>query len=63
MKITFRHALAAVAAAVALPSMAQEVTLKFHHIWNPQAMASVQLITPWCNKIAAESSNNIAGTT
>jgi TRAP-type C4-dicarboxylate transport system substrate-binding protein len=59
MKFTVRHALAAAAAAVALPSLAQEVTLKFHHIWNPQAMASVQVITPWCNKIAAESNNRL----
>ena len=27
-------------AAAALPAAAQEVTLKFHHIWNPQATAS-----------------------
>jgi len=59
MKFAIRHALAAAAAAVALPSLAQEVTLKFHHIWNPQAMASVQVITPWCNKIAAESNNRL----
>jgi TRAP-type transport system periplasmic protein len=37
----------------------QEVTLKFHHIWNTQAMASVNVITPWCNKVAAESNNRI----
>ncbi|HEU0307527.1 MAG TPA: TRAP transporter substrate-binding protein [Lysobacter sp.] len=59
MKFTVRQALAAAAAAVALPSLAQEVTLKFHHIWNPQAMASVQVITPWCNKIAVESNNRL----
>src|SRR5688572_14291867 len=45
--------------AAAFPAAAQEVTLKFHHIWNPQAMASVQVITPWCNKIAAESNNRL----
>ncbi len=38
---------------------AQEVTLKFHHIWNAQAMAPVNVITPWCNKVAAESNNRI----
>lgn len=38
---------------------AQEVTLKFHHIWNTQAMASVNVITPWCDKIAAESNNRM----
>ncbi len=38
---------------------AQEVTLKFHHIWNPQAMASVNVIAPWCEKIAKESNNRL----
>ena len=41
------------------PVQAQEVTLKFHHIWNPQAMASVNVIAPWCDKIARESNNRI----
>jgi TRAP-type transport system periplasmic protein len=45
----------ALAAAAVLPAHAQEVTLKFHHIWPPQAMAPVRVITPWCDKIAAES--------
>jgi hypothetical protein len=44
--------LATAAALTALPAAAQEVTLKFHHIWTPQAMASVNVIAPWCNKIA-----------
>ena len=35
------------------------MTLKFHHIWNPQAMAAVNVITPWCNKVAAESNNRL----
>ena len=43
----------------AMPVLAQDVTLKFHHIWNPQAMASLSVITPWCNKIAAESNNRM----
>ena len=54
MKAPIRSLLAVVAAAAALPAVAQEVTLKFHHIWNPQAMASVQVIGPWCDKIAKE---------
>ena len=54
-----RFALTLVAAAFALPALAQEVTLKFHHIWNPQAMASVNVIGPWCDKIAKESSNKL----
>ena len=41
------------------PVAAQEVTLKFHHIWNPQAMASVNVVQPWCAKIAAESGNRL----
>lgn len=46
----------ALAAALVLPSAwAQEVTLRFHHIWPPGAMASVRVIAPWCEKIAAES--------
>jgi TRAP-type C4-dicarboxylate transport system substrate-binding protein len=60
MTIRFRHALAAVAvAAASLPATAQEITLKFHHIWNPQAMASVNVIQPWCNKVQAESNNRL----
>ena len=49
----------AAAAAAATAASAQEITLKFHHIWNPQAMASVNLITPWCNRIAAESAGKL----
>ena len=59
MTSPIRTLLALAAAALALPAAAQEVTLKFHHIWNPQAMASVQVITPWCNKIAAESAGKL----
>ena len=47
------------ASLVAVPALAQEVTLKFHHIWNPQAMASVNVIAPWCDKVASESNNRI----
>ena len=49
----------AVTALAAIPALAQEVTLKFHHIWNPQAMASVRVIQPWCDKIAAESAGKM----
>jgi TRAP-type C4-dicarboxylate transport system substrate-binding protein len=51
-------ALCALVAASA-PALAQEVTLKFHHIWNTTAMASVNVITPWCDKVAKESANRI----
>ena len=54
-----RTLVAAAVALAALPALAQDVTLKFHHIWNPQAMASVNVITPWCNKVAAESNNRL----
>jgi TRAP-type C4-dicarboxylate transport system substrate-binding protein len=47
------------AAGAGLAAQAQEVTLKFHHIWPPQAMAPVQVIGPWCDKIAAESKNRL----
>ena len=40
-------------------ALAQDVTLKFHHIWPAPAMAPVKLITPWCEKVAAESNNRI----
>ncbi len=49
----------AATALAAVPALAQEVTLKFHHIWNPQAMASVRVIHPWCDKIAAESAGKM----
>jgi TRAP-type transport system periplasmic protein len=54
-----RLLLSLAAAAASLPAAAQEVTLKFHHIWNPQAMASVNVIGPWCDKIAKESNNKM----
>ena len=60
MRKMLRGALALAATlALAGAAQAQEVTLKFHHIWNTQAMASVQLITPWCDKIAKESAGKM----
>lgn len=59
MKNIVRTALAAAALATASLVQAQEVTLKFHHIWNTQAMASVNVIAPWCDKIAKESANKL----
>ena len=52
-------AAALAAALLCMPAAAQEVTLKFHHIWNPQAMASVNLIQPWCDKVARESGGKL----
>ena len=59
MKLHARHVLAVAATLSAFSSGAQELTLKFHHIWPPQAMAPVQVIAPWCDKVAAESNNRI----
>ncbi|MBK9136114.1 MAG: TRAP transporter substrate-binding protein [Betaproteobacteria bacterium] len=50
---------AIVLAAAALPAAAQDVTLKLHHIWPPQAMAPVRVIGPWCDKVAAESKGRL----
>ncbi len=58
MKKMIRSTLAVAAMAAGL-AQAQEVTLKFHHIWNNQAMASVNVIAPWCDKIAKESANKL----
>ena len=49
----------AVAAAVALPASAQEVTLKVHHFWAPTAMGPSTILVPWCDKIARESNNRM----
>ena len=59
MKKAICTTLAAAALAAAGLAQAQEVTLKFHHIWNTTAMASVNVITPWCDKIAKESANKL----
>jgi TRAP-type transport system periplasmic protein len=59
MKALVKPLLAAAAAFASMSAWPQEVTLKFHHIWNPQAMASVRVIQPWCNKVASESSNKL----
>jgi TRAP-type C4-dicarboxylate transport system substrate-binding protein len=40
-------------------AQAQDVALKFHHIWNPQAMASVNVIGSWCDKVAKDSANKL----
>lgn len=52
-------ALALVAATAAFGAHAQEVTLKVHHFWNPQAMPPMKVLQPWCDKIAAESNNRM----
>jgi TRAP-type transport system periplasmic protein len=59
MKSIVRAGFGVTAALLAFGSQAQEVTLKFHHIWPPQAMAPVQVIGPWCDKVAKESGNRL----
>jgi TRAP-type C4-dicarboxylate transport system substrate-binding protein len=49
----------ALAALFASPVHAQEVTLKVHHFWSPQAMGPSTLLVPWCDKIAKESNNKM----
>jgi TRAP-type C4-dicarboxylate transport system substrate-binding protein len=48
-----------VAAALALPVSAQEVTLKVHHFWPPGAMPPSTLLVPWCDRIAKDSNNRM----
>jgi TRAP-type C4-dicarboxylate transport system substrate-binding protein len=61
MKSLARAAFGLVAsAALWQGAAAQDVTtLKFHHIWNPQAMASVRVIGPWCEKIEKDSGGKL----
>jgi TRAP-type C4-dicarboxylate transport system substrate-binding protein len=59
MKKILFGTIAAAASLLGQSAGAQEVTLKFHHIWNPQAMAAVNVIAPWCEKVAKESSNRL----
>jgi TRAP-type C4-dicarboxylate transport system substrate-binding protein len=48
-----------VAAAVAAPAQAQEVTLKVHHFLPASSFAHTLFIQPWCDKVAKESNNRI----
>ena len=50
---------AALAAAVASPASAQQVTLRVHHFLPATASAHVKLIQPWCDKIAKESADRL----
>lgn len=57
---TFAGIAMAIASLAAVNSVhAQEVTLKFQHIWPAAGATPVQTIQPWCNKIATESSNKM----
>ncbi len=46
-------------AIVASPLAAQEVILKVHHFWPPNAMGPSTILAPWCDKIARESGNRM----
>ncbi|WKB51977.1 TRAP transporter substrate-binding protein [Eleftheria terrae] len=60
MKKLFKLCAVAVGAlAAGAGASAQEVTLKVHHFWNPQAMPPVKVLQPWCDKIAAESNKRL----
>ena len=37
MRVFARQVIGLAAMALSLPALAQELTLKFQHIWNPQA--------------------------
>ncbi len=50
---------AGVLAAAATAAHAQEVVLKFHHIWPTVAMGHARLVAPWCDTIARESNNRM----
>jgi TRAP-type C4-dicarboxylate transport system substrate-binding protein len=45
--------------AATMPARAQEVTLKVHFFLPPTSFANTLFIQPWCQKIAAESSNRL----
>jgi TRAP-type C4-dicarboxylate transport system substrate-binding protein len=55
----FRIALAAAAAATAIPAAAQEVTLRFHHFAPPHAAAHAALAAPWAAKLEKDSGGRL----
>jgi TRAP-type C4-dicarboxylate transport system substrate-binding protein len=46
-------------AAASLGAAAQDITLKVHHFWPPQAMPPTKILQPFCDKIAADSNNKM----
>jgi TRAP-type C4-dicarboxylate transport system substrate-binding protein len=46
-------------AAASLAAWAQDVTLKVHHFWPPQAMPPTKILQPFCDRIAADSNNRM----
>jgi TRAP-type C4-dicarboxylate transport system substrate-binding protein len=64
MTMTLRKTMQALAVGAALAgatlaAQAQEVVLKFHHIWPTVAMGHSRVTVPWCEKIARESNNRM----
>jgi TRAP-type transport system periplasmic protein len=47
------------ATTLATPLAAQDVTLKVHHFWPPNAMGPSIILAPWCEKIAKQSNNRM----
>jgi TRAP-type C4-dicarboxylate transport system substrate-binding protein len=54
-----RMAFGAAALLALAPAMAQEITLKVHHFWPPQAMPPSKIVQPWCDKVQKESNNRL----
>jgi TRAP-type C4-dicarboxylate transport system substrate-binding protein len=54
-----RHAVALVLPLLATGAAAQDVVLKVHHFWPPQAMPPTKILQPWCDAIAADSGNRM----
>lgn len=46
-------------ALASIAGQAQEITLRVHHFWPPQAMPPTKILQPFCDKIAAESQNRM----
>jgi len=57
--ITRSWVMLAFAASFAAPLAAQNVTLKVHHFWPPNAMGPSTILAPWCEKLAKESNNRM----
>jgi TRAP-type C4-dicarboxylate transport system substrate-binding protein len=54
-----QYVAAAIFAAGAGVAGAQEITLRVHHFLPPGSNAHVNLVSPWCDKIAQESNNRL----
>jgi len=59
MKTSLRRALLLALSTLGFAASAQEITLKVHHFWPPQAMPPTKILQPWCDRIAADSGNRL----